>query len=116
MFDKLQAMAWGVVLFGVIVVLGTVLLSRFGAGIATCGTGFTVNTSAIPANCYNTTNASQATVTPTGSGYVTSSYLITELGSTSGGLASWTPAILVLGIALIFIGAFGLYKGKEGRY
>jgi hypothetical protein len=39
-------------------------------------------------------------------------YMLTNLGSSGGGLASWTPAIIALSIGLLFLGAF---LGNKGR-
>jgi len=116
MFDKLAAMAYGLIVFGIIVIIGTVVTVNMSNSVATCSTGFSLNTTPAPVVCYNTTNASQPTATPGGTGFTTGSYLATQFGSSSGGLASWTPALIALGIGLLFLGAFNLGGGKKGRY
>lgn len=82
MFDQLTALGYGIVVFAIIIGVGSIVLSNFGNSV-----GGTANT--------------------------TTQYMLTQLGSTSGGLASWTPAIIALSVGLLFLGAF--LVGKGGR-
>lgn len=113
MMDKLTALGYGIVVFAIIIGVGTVVLSNFSGSLAQCNTGFSYSTT--NNNCYNTSNASQPTATPSGNAYTNVNYMNTQLGSTTGGLASWTPAVIALAVGLMFLGAFLVGKGK-GRY
>lgn len=116
MFEKLAAMAYGLIVFGILIIIGSVVVVQMSNSVATCNAGFTLNTTPNPVVCYNSSNASQPTATPGGTGFTTGSYMATQFGSTSGGLASWTPALIALGIGLLFLGAFNLNKSNKGRY
>jgi len=48
-----------------------------------------------------------------GTANTTVAYLQTKLGESSGGLASWTPAIIALSVGLLFIGALMVGKGRQ---
>jgi hypothetical protein len=112
MFDKLAAMSYGLIVFGIIIVIGGVVITNMSNSVATCSGNLAINTSTNPLTCANATTSG---VTPGGAGFTTGSYLNTQFGSTSGGLASWTPALIALGIGLLFLGAFNFGKSK-GRY
>jgi hypothetical protein len=112
MFDKLTAIGYGVVVFAIVIGIGTIVLTNFGSTLATCGTGFAY-TQSVNA-CVNSSNSSQATVTPTGAGYTNVNALNTQLGTT--GLAGWTPAVIAVSVGLLFLGAFMIGQGGKGRY
>ena len=82
MFDQLTGLGYGIVVFAIIIGVGSVLLTNFGNAV-----GGTANT--------------------------TSVYLLGQLGSSAGGLASWTPAIIALSVGLLFLGAFAIGKGRR---
>ena len=82
MFDNLAQIAWGVVIFAVALVIGSVVLVKMGDAV-----GGTANT--------------------------TATYLVGQLGSTGGGLASYTPLIIV---ALIGFAILGLFFSKKKGY
>jgi type IV secretory pathway VirB2 component (pilin) len=46
-----------------------------------------------------------------GTSNTTVQYLLTTLGSTNGGLASWVPTVIVVFIGLLFLGAFMIGRG-----
>ena len=48
-----------------------------------------------------------------GQANVTTSYLITQMGSS--GLAGWTPAIIAFSVGMLFLGGFLIKKGSGGR-
>lgn len=75
MFDNLSGLAWGIVIFAVALVIGSVILNQFGNAV-----GGTPNT--------------------------TAQYLLTQLGSTSGGLASYAPLIIISVIGFAILGMF----------
>jgi len=45
MFDNLAALGYGLVTFAIIIGVGTIVLTKFGDSVATCGTDFTFNES-----------------------------------------------------------------------
>jgi len=118
MFNDLTALGYGLVLFAIIIGVGSVVVYNFGGATAscptaTCGTAGAWNGTA--GTCTNATSSSCGT--PTGVAYDNTVYLLGQLGS--GGLAGWTPAIIAISVGLLFLGAFliggGGKKGK-GRY
>jgi len=103
MMNVLQGIGYGIVAFAVIVVIGIVVLTKLGNSIADCGSN-TFN--ATDQYCWNATHSVAA---PTDTGFVTSGYLSTQLGST--GLAGWIPAVIAVAIGGLFLAYFG---GKKG--
>ena len=101
MMDVLQGIAYGIVTLAIIVIIGTVVLTRLGDSVAVCGTGFTY--SATNQTCQNDTLVSD-TIDPGNSGWVTSGYLTTQLGST--GLSGWVPAIIAVAVGALFLSYF----------
>jgi hypothetical protein len=85
MFNTLSAMTLGIVVFAVLAVVGSVILSNLGSAV---GAG--------PAND-------------------TAFYLQTQLGSTSGGLASYAPALIAVGVGAIFIGLLAGFMVNKGK-
>ena len=108
MFDKLSALGYGLVTFAIIIGVGTVLLTKFGDSVATCGTGFDYNTS--QHWCQNATNVSEYT-DPTNAGWTSTTYLNTQLGSS--GLAGWAPAIIAFAVGMLFLGVFMAKRGRS---
>ena len=105
----LVGLGYGIIVFAILIGVGSVVLYSFGGSVAKCGTGFSWNVST--GYCYNGTD----TATPTGQAYTNTNYMLTQLGS--GGLAGWTPAIVAISVGLLFLGAFLIGKqGKKGRY
>jgi hypothetical protein len=107
MFDSLQALGIGVIGFAIIIGVGSVVLGSFGTAVAGCPTSFTYNTSSTLC-----TNSTGATLNPSGATQNVN-YLNTQMGSTGGGLASYTPVIIALSVGLLFLGAFMVRSGKK---
>jgi len=82
--DQLVGLGLGIVTLGVIIGIGIVLLATMGGNVASTSP---------------TANSTIQTI----AGY---------LGTSSGGLASWIPLIIVLVVGLFFIGAFIGRKGS----
>jgi len=101
MMDVLQGVGYGIVGFALIVVIGTVVISKLGDSVAECATGFEY--SATSQLCVNATNATD-TASATGTGYTNSGYLTTQLGSS--GLAGWIPAVIAVAIGALFLSYF----------
>jgi hypothetical protein len=95
-------MTMGIVIFAVLAVVGTVVLQGMGTATGCESSLYTFNTSApYTTACYETTNASNTTsATLAGQNAI---YLKTQLGSSSGGLASYAPALIAVGVGAIFI-------------
>jgi hypothetical protein len=108
MFDNLVNLGYGLVIFAIVVGVGSLILYNFGGAVGTCATGSSWNATA--GGCWNGTDMA----TPTGTGYTNTNYLLTQLGS--GGLAGWTPAIIAIAVGLLFLGAFAIRSGNKARY
>lgn len=112
MFDQLSGLAYGLIIFAIIIAVGTILLYNFSA-IGACDEFGAAHSTFSVGTCVNSSGGDPKT--PTRDSYVTVNYLQSKLGSTSGGLASWTGAIIAIAVGLLFLGAFML-KGKKGKY
>ena len=84
MINALTGMGYGIIGLAIMIGIGMVILVTLGANVAT-------------------TSPTANTTINTIAGY---------LGTSSGGLASWIPIIIVLVIGLLFLGAF---LGKKGK-
>jgi len=109
MFNELTGLGYGLVVFAIIIGVGTVVLTNFGNSTATCASGYTWDTAT--QYCLNATG--EDPTASTGVAYSNTNYLNTQLGIT--GLAGWTPAIIAISVGMLFLGAF-LIKGRKGRY
>ena len=118
MFDNLQALGIGLIGFALIIGIGTVVLHEFGASIAVCpnfnstDTPYTFNSTENNCNLVFD-NGTEISVNPADSGWVSTNYLMTELGSS--GLAGWTPAIVALSVGMLFLGALFIGFGRGKR-
>jgi len=108
MFNDLQGLGYGLVVFAVIIGVGTVILVNFGGSVANCASGFTYNSTL--ELCSNVTD----TATPTGNAYTNTNYLTGQLGES--GLAGWAPAIIAVAVGVLFLGAFIIKGSGKGRY
>jgi len=115
MFNQLEALGYGLVVFAIIIGVGSIVLVNFGAtqancGVSTCGTGATYNLSTNVCSNSSATNCGA----PSGTAYTNTNYLTGQLGQS--GLAGWTPAIIAISIGILFLGAFMIGGKKKGRY
>jgi len=111
MFDNLTTLGYGLVLFAIVLGVGSVVMYNFAVTAANCASGSTYNASS--SLC---TNASGTGVNPS-QATQNMNYLTTNLGSTGGGLASWTPAIIAVSVGFLFLAMFGFGgKGRKGKY
>lgn len=114
MFDQLSGLAYGLVVFALVVAVGTIVLFNFSKTGACDEFGASYpNFNDSISQCENSTYGDPQT--PTRDTFVTTQYLFGKLGSTSGGLASWTPAIIAIAVGLLFLGAFA-FKSRKGKY
>jgi len=114
MFNQLTALGYGLVIFAVVIGIGTIILVNFSSttsgcsGLTACGSDGFFNTTAL--SCYNlTASCGDSTEAST----VNTVYLTGQLGSS--GLAGWTPAIIAVAVGVLFLGAF-MIGGAKGRY
>ena len=110
MFDNLIGLGYGLIVFAILIGVGSVVLYNFGGATASCSTGYTWNSTS--GLCWN----GSATETPGGASYDNTNYLLGQLGQS--GLAGWTPAIIAISVGLLFLGAFMIRGGgrSKGRY
>jgi len=105
--NALIALGLGIVIFALIVGVGVVVLTNFGDTVASCATDYTYNTTS--RLCANSTGG-DATA-PTNTAWSSQNTLI---GYLSSNLITWVPAVIALGVGLLFIGA--LMKNKGTNY
>jgi hypothetical protein len=111
MFNDLTALGYGLVVFAVIIGVGTIVLVNFSGSMASCsgtlaGTPVYNHTLEL---CQNGSN----TATPVGPAYTNTAYLTTQMGTS--GLAGWTPAIIAISVGLLILGAFIVGGNKNKR-
>lgn len=109
MFNDLTGLGYGLVVFAIIIGVGTIVLYNFATATANCPTAHST---------YNATselcqNSSGYTVNPS-TATINANYLTGQLGQS--GLAGWTPAIIAVSIGIMFLGAFLIGGKKKGRY
>jgi hypothetical protein len=110
MFNDLTNLGYGLVVFAIIIGVGSIVLYNFGGSVGCLDTAFpTWNGSAT--QCQNSTGGQQA---PNSPAYTNTDYLLGQLGS--GGLAGWTPAIIAISVGILFLGAFMIRGSRTGRY
>ena len=118
MFNDLTSLGYGLVVFAIIVGVGSIVLFNFSGSVATCDSTFGYVFNYSSGLCSNHTGTvagnDSATATPLGTGYVNTNYLLGQLGTS--GLAGWTPAIIAITVGLLFLGAFMIRGGRKGRY
>ena len=109
MFNNLTALGVGVVVFALVIGVGIIVLQQFSVATSSCATGFNYNTST--QYCQNSTNLSETASPSTAAQYTNT--LNGYLGTSSGGLASWAPAIIALSVGLLFIGSLMVLQGRK---
>jgi hypothetical protein len=100
MMDVLQGIAYGIVGFAVLVVVGLVVLTKLGDSVATCATDYTYNSTL--QKCTNATGGDPTD--PSNSAWSTSGYISGELGES--GLSGWIPAIIAVAVGALFLSYF----------
>lgn len=96
--NALIALGLGIIIFALIVGVGVVIIQNFSGTVGDCASGYTFNYSR--GLCSNGTTAFDTA--PTGTASTT---LQTINGYLSSNLVTWVPAIIALGVGLLFIGA-----------
>lgn len=107
MMNALISIGLGIVIFALIVGVGVVVLTNFGNSVAVCATDYSYNDSTRV--CQEDANLSN-TADPANTGWTTNNTLI---GYLSTNLVTWVPAIIALGVGLLFIGALMNQQGSK---
>ena len=112
MFNGLTTLGWGLVLFAIVLGVGSVVLAHIQGSVAECN-GITSG-----AWNYATSNCTNGTLSwsyvPGNAAYSNTNYLLGQLGSS--GLAGWAPAIIAVSVGMFIIGALAINTGgQQGR-
>ena len=120
MMNALIGLGLGIVIFALIAGVGLVVMANFATAVSDCPTGYTWNANGSGTimgvdTCVNDSvnlpsEAVGANITDASEG---SQSLITNSGYIQSNLVTWIPAIIALGIGLLFIGAL---MGKRQKY
>lgn len=120
MINALTGLGYGVIALAVVIGIGVVILGTLGSNIAECPTGYTYNQNASGYVFSANTCCANANTTCTGNNASAASSatqnvntLTGYLGTSSGGLATWIPIVIVLVIGMMFLGAFLARKGAR---
>jgi len=108
MFDNLSGLGYGLVTFAIILGVGSIVLYNFAGSVGNCPSGSSWNST--DNTCWNST---ASVGSPSGEAYSSTSYLLGKLGTQSGGLAGWTPAVIAFSVGMMFLGAFFVKKGRR---
>ena len=103
--NALIALGLGIIVFALIAGVGMVILQNFATAAANCPTAFpTYNVTTHL--CQNSTY--EGDVAPS----TATTNVNTTAGYITGNLVTWIPAVIALGVGLLFIGAL---MGKKGQ-
>ena len=112
MMNALIALGLGIIVFALIVATGLVVMSNFGTAVANCPDGYTYNsngtfTFTTDNCCMSNGTANQDCVgTPNSTAESTATTnMETMMGYMENNLITWIPAVIALGVGLLFIGA-----------
>jgi hypothetical protein len=112
MMQVLIALAWGVGTFAIVVGVMSIVVQSFVTATGCLGPDYTYYN--LTSNvCQNSSTTASISSIATNKAGTTLYYLQGQLGSTSGGLSTYAPIIIVVGIAMVIFAAFG---GKGKRY
>ena len=110
--NALIGLGLGIIVFALIVATGLVVMSNFASSVAECPTGYGYQTNGTQTYttglCCNSTNDTCTIALGTDSGVGASSgtdSLNTMTGYMQDNLITWIPAVIALGVGLLFIGA-----------
>jgi|19_taG_2_1085344.scaffolds.fasta_scaffold14581_2 hypothetical protein len=113
MFNDLTNLGYGLVVFAIIIGVGSIVLYNF-AGATGCKDANYPTWNATDNLC---THTNGSTTAAGGASYDNTDYLLGQLGQS--GLAGWTPAIIAISVGILFLGAFMIRGGSnksKGRY
>jgi hypothetical protein len=110
MIDNIVALGYGIIVFAVVIGVGSLVIFNFSGATANCAVGYSWN--ATQAKCVNATYGDPTA--GSGAAYTNTQYMLTQLGST--GLAGWVPAIIAVSVGLLFLGGFMIGNKGSKRY
>ena len=117
MMNALIALGLGIIIFALIVATGLVVMANFAKSVSECPTGYSWKTNGSDTFTADTCCNSSGAETCTGVNATTASEgsqgLITISGYMQDNLVTWIPAIIALGVGLLFIGALMGRKGSK---
>jgi hypothetical protein len=117
MMNALIGLGLGIIIFALIIGTGLVVLAGFGKATANCPTGYDYNTNGSTTFTDNNCCLTGGTTCSTEGNYTSASYGTQSTNTVTGyiqtNLVTWIPAIIALGIGLLFIGAL---MGKRKNY
>jgi len=117
MMNALIALGLGIVVFAMIVGVGLVVMANFASSVAECPTGYAWNTNGTSVFGEDTCCLTGGVDCTSAGNFTTASEgaqsLITNSGYVQANLVTWIPAIIALGVGLLFIGAL---MGKKNKY
>jgi len=120
MMNALIALGLGIIVFALIVATGLIVISQFGVATANCPSGFTYNSNGTKTFTTNTCCMNNGTANPDCLGAINSTGASkatdttnTIMGYMQTNLVTWIPAVIALGVGLLFIGAL---MGKKNKY
>jgi len=107
--NALIALGLGIIVFALIVATGLVVMSNFGTATAECGTGYAYNTNGSTTFTDNNCCLTGGVDCSSAGNYTVASKstqsMQTMMGYMEDNLITWIPAVIALGIGLLFIGA-----------
>ena len=117
MMNALIALGLGIIVFALIVATGLVVMANFGTAVAECPTGYVYNTNGSDTFTDNNCCLTDGTDCSSAGNYTGASTatgtMETIQGYMQSNLVTWIPAVIALGIGLLFIGAL---MGKRNKY
>ena len=117
MMNALIALGLGIIVFALIVATGLVVMANFGSATAECATGYVYNTNGSDTFTDNNCCLTGGTDCSSAGNYTSASTATTTMETMQtymqSNLVTWIPAIIALGIGLLFIGAL---MGKRNQY
>ena len=115
--NALIALGLGIIVFALIVATGLVVMANFASAVAECPTGYAWNTNGSSTFADDTCCLTGGTDCSSAGNYTGASQgsqnLITMSGYMQNNLVTWIPAIIALGVGLLFIGALMSKKGQK---
>jgi hypothetical protein len=118
--EAMTGLGYSIIALAILIGVGILLIGTMGNSLAGCGTGYSYQTNGTQTYatgyCCSTTSAN-CTLGQGGANPSTATQNLNTmngyLGTSSGGLASWIPLIIILVIGMFFLGAFLAKKGKS---
>ena len=115
--NALISLGLGIIVFALIVGVGVVVLVNFGTAVSNCPTGYAYNTNGSDTFTDNQCCITGGTDCSSAGNFTAPNQAttdsITMIGYVQNNLITWIPAVIALGVGLLFIGAL---MGKNKSY